>query len=372
MGDGIEPYKLFFNHVRDIFLFVSLDGQILEANQAAVDAYGYNYNELLSMAINDLRAKDASHLVSQQIKDTQEGLLFETVHQRKDGCVFPVEVHSNGVRLGSEIVLMSVIRDITLRKKLQEKIVASELRYRELFKNMSSGVAIYEAQDNGNDFVFKDINLAAEQIDRITKEEVIGRSIIEIFPGVKAFGFFEVLKNVWQTGVSEYFPISEYNDERIVGWRENFVYKLSSGEIVAIYDDVTDVMKMHEQLRVSDQLLMQMDDAILFTDLKGKILRWEGKAEEIMGYKAEEVLGKTVDCFHQPEVRETMTADIIREVNEKGMFVGHIPCLRKDGTKIDIETIVKLVLDIVGNPIGLIGINKPMMQSKQSAEVKST
>ena len=77
-------YHLLSEHARDIVLFIRLDGQIVEANQAAVDAYGYDRATLSTMTIYDLRATATVPLVaSQMTQANQHGILFETVHQRQ-------------------------------------------------------------------------------------------------------------------------------------------------------------------------------------------------------------------------------------------------------------------------------------------------
>jgi len=119
-------------------------------------------------------------------------------------------------------------------------LLASEERYRGIFENTRDGVAVYRAVDDGEDFVFLDFNRAAEKIEHVKREEIIGRRITDIFPGVKDFGIFDVLKRVHKSGKREYFPTRFYRDNRISGWRENSIYKLPSGEIVAVYSDETD------------------------------------------------------------------------------------------------------------------------------------
>ena len=138
---------------------------------------------------------------------------------------------------------------VSKRKQVQEVSKGSEARYRGLFNNMSSGVAVYEAVDNGRDFVFVDINRAVEQIDKVKKENLIGKSVLDVFPGIIGFGLFDVLQRVWETGEAEYHPVSQYKDERIIGWRENYVYKLPSGEVVAVYDDVTERKQAEAQIQ---------------------------------------------------------------------------------------------------------------------------
>jgi PAS domain S-box-containing protein len=128
-------------------------------------------------------------------------------------------------------------------------------RFKQLFEGMSSGVAIYEAVDGGNDFIFKDLNRAGEEIEDVKREDIIGRRVTEAFPGVEEFGLLEVLRQVWKTGSSRNHPITFYQDQRITGWRENYIYKLPSGEVVAIYDDITERKRAEEELKAANRQL---------------------------------------------------------------------------------------------------------------------
>jgi len=165
-------------------------------------------------------------------------------------------------------------RDITERKQVIEAIQQSENRFKELFNNMSSGVAIYEAKDHGQDFIIKDFNCAGEMIDKIKKEDIIGKSVLKVFPGIKDFGLFQVFQEVYQTGKPQSHPISFYQDQRIFGWRENYIYKLSSGEIVAVYDDITERKQMEEELLKNKALLTNAEEI-------GKVGGWEFNVETL-------------------------------------------------------------------------------------------
>ncbi|HEY3273709.1 MAG TPA: PAS domain S-box protein, partial [Methanocella sp.] len=123
----LEKYRLFSENAHDIVLFIRRDGRILEANAAAVKAYGYAYEELLSLSIYNLRALDIGYHIDEQMEMAYDnGILFEAVHRRKDGSDFPVEVSSQGRTINGQRVLLSVVRDITERKRVEEALCESE------------------------------------------------------------------------------------------------------------------------------------------------------------------------------------------------------------------------------------------------------
>lgn len=117
-------YHLLANSARDIMLFIRPgDGRLVDANRSAVEAYGYSMEELLQMTIFDLRT-DPRDIVEDQIQQTEvEGQQFETIHRRSDGSHFPVEVNVRRGEIGGEELLFSVIRDISIRTRLQAELM---------------------------------------------------------------------------------------------------------------------------------------------------------------------------------------------------------------------------------------------------------
>jgi len=117
-----ELYRELHDHVRDIILVIDADtGRIVEANRAAEQAYQYSRDELLALTIYDLRLEAQPSVTDQMRSADRRGTLFETVHRRKDGSVFPVEVSSRGETLEDSRYLLSIIRDITERKRAEEE-----------------------------------------------------------------------------------------------------------------------------------------------------------------------------------------------------------------------------------------------------------
>ena len=208
-------------------------------------------------------------------------------------------------------------------KEREKKLRHIESRFHELFNNMSSGVAIYEAVENGNDFVFVDFNKAGEKIEKIKRNQIIGKKVTEIFPGVSEFGLLDVLRKVWYSGKPELYPVSYYKDGRIEGWRENYIFKLPSAEIVAVYDDLTKSKRTEDALQKSEKkfrsLFVSMTEGVCFHEIihnkSGKavdyiILDVNPAYESSTGLKKKTVVGKRAS-----EVYGTGEPPFIKEYN---------------------------------------------------------
>jgi two-component system, NtrC family, sensor kinase len=124
-------------------------------------------------------------------------------------------------------------------EKADSEMRTNEARYRDLFSNMNDCVAVFEAVDGGGDFTFKDVNSASLRLEQVEREAVLGRGVTEVFPGVEALGLLDVMRRVYHTGTAEHLPARFYQDHRISGWRENFVYRLPTLEVVVVYRDVS-------------------------------------------------------------------------------------------------------------------------------------
>ncbi|MCC7575534.1 MAG: PAS domain-containing sensor histidine kinase [Methanomethylovorans sp.] len=146
--------------------------------------------------------------------------------------------------------------DLLSKDLVQKKHMLREEkeRFQELFENLSNGVAVLETLDKGQSFRFKDINPAAEKLSHIHKDEVIDKDFTEVYTAVHESKLMDVIRRVWESGNPIVIPEIYYRDSRIEGWRELYIYRLSSGEIVIVSKDIT----TNKELERSQENLTEM------------------------------------------------------------------------------------------------------------------
>jgi len=160
-----------------------------------------------------------------------------------------------------------------------------------LFNHMSSGVAIYKVRNDGSsgkDYIVMDFNQAALRMEKKEIMGVKGKSLFDLRPNIDEYGLIPVFQKVWMTGESSFFPTKLYEDENNYNWYENRVFKLPNGEIVAVYDDVTERMKLELQLKQNmDDLLASQRIAHLGTwrlDLATNQVVWSEELYKMYGF----------------------------------------------------------------------------------------
>ena len=214
----------------------------------------------------------------------EERILLKNITEQL-GSIVELKLAENEIKISNN--QLNALNDQLVANEQQlrasnQQLIASEKaleiteeRYRNIIYNSYSCVAVYKVIENGNDFVFMDFNKTAEKLEKRTREEVIGRKVTEVFPSIRDMGLLEVFKQVWNTNIPIHHPISVYKENNIISYRENYIFKIPSGEIVAVYQDVTDRVIAKQELQFErdklTSILETMTDGIYISNQQYEI-----------------------------------------------------------------------------------------------------
>ena len=193
------------------------------------------------------------------------------------------------------LIVASTVLFFAVGNPMLRRFREGEDRFRELFENMRGGATVYRATGEADDFVITGFNRGAERIEGIGRQDVLGHTLSEMFPALRQSPLFEVMRRVWRTGQSEHVPATLYEDDRMRGWREGYIYRLSSGEIVALYDDVSERKRSEAALMESEarwrSIIEMHAHAIVIVDQRHRIRFVNKAAEDLFGYTAQALIG---------------------------------------------------------------------------------
>ena len=283
----LKKYQILSDYARDIILFMRSNGQIFEANKSAVSTYGYSYDELTSMNIRAIRKQSLDDQIAKQLENASEkGILFETIHYRKDGSSFPVEVNSQGALIGEEHILLSVIRDISKHKQAEEK-------YRSIFEASQDAILITSKEGS-----FLSMNCAAQDLFGYSWDELITMKVEEIYayPPDRLRLFYDLEMKGF---VQDYAITFKKKDG-------TFVYTLMTGNLrinengqitlQGIIRDITKSKLADEALREAhaqiNQLLGSISSILIGISSNNQINQWNTAAEKTFGINSAEALGE--------------------------------------------------------------------------------
>lgn len=231
---------------------------------------------------------------------------------------------------------------------------------------VSLNIVVYKYEKKN--FKIVDINNKALFTEKLTKEEVIGEYITEVFPGVKEFGLFDVLLRVHETGNKEIFGTSFYCDDRISGFRENEIIKLNDDYIMAMYKNVSRRIELEDNLNLSKEIIQNIAEAVVITDLNAKILDINPSYTRITGFSKEYMIGKNPSVLksgrHTKVFYETMWNDLLH----KGYWSGEIWDRRKNGEIFPKLLNISTIYDHLKTPKYYIGIFQDITHIKKNQE----
>jgi PAS domain S-box-containing protein len=244
--------EVFSRYSGDILLLFDSEGRLMEANERAVEAYGYPRVELMALGVDDLcAAGGASDVRGRLAGAPAEGVVYETVHRRADGSRFPVEVSARLITIEGATCLQAIVRDISERKRTEETLAYQAT----LLASMNEAVMGLDDK-----FLLRAWNRAAERIYGWKAEEVMGQPILRLLDTQYYRGFDQaMLSRLQEDGRIRLEMRQRRKDGSFIDVEGvSVALRDGGGRItgyVAVNRDVTDRRRAEQALRLSEERL---------------------------------------------------------------------------------------------------------------------
>ena len=280
---GLHAYSVeFFDGAPDPIIIADGRGRIVFANLRTETVFGYRREELLGASVDlllpeRLRTAHVGHR-ARYVSDPRTrpmGVGVDLLARRKDGSEFPVDISLSPIHTEDGVLVMSVIRDVTDRKRREDEIrrlnrelelrvakrTAELVAEKELLQKYLDMAGVIIVVINADQTVAL-INAKGCEILGYDEREILGRSWFECFLPDRVRGEVEAVFSRLMAGdlqPAERFqnPVLARNgEERIIAWR-NGVLRDDQGRICATIssgEDVTENLRLEEQVRQADKL----------------------------------------------------------------------------------------------------------------------
>jgi PAS domain S-box-containing protein len=341
-----------FNSIMDGLIITDMMGTVMDANEAAVHIGKYSkLEELIGHSgidfITESERKRVAKALLAAIADTKKthSDIIEYIAQDKDGTPFYGETSAAAIRdsSGKPTGMIFVTRDITERKRLEDKVKEDEEKLRAMFEAITSGICVTDLQGNVTEINATLIKLGGFS----TRDELIGKNALEfIAPKDRDIAAQRIAKRVAAghgTDTSEYTFITkdgrEFDGELSIGMIHNKEDKPVS--IVAIARDITKRKHAEEALRENEEKYREVverasDGIVILQDLKVRYAN--PRVAEIAGYKPEELLGSSMSNYIHPDELPKVTERYEQRLRGEDIpQIYETALLHKDGSKINVE-----------------------------------
>lgn len=298
-ADALEMFRTLVDRVNDAIEVIDPEtGQFLDINEKACTDLGFAREELLSLSYPDVDPQTdmATFRRNKERLWDSGALLVESVHRRKDGSTFPVEVNMKWVWLDRDYIV-AVVRDIGERRKSEAALRSSEERLRACIDN-TPNVAVQWYDEAG---VVLFWNSASEKIFGWSRAEAVGKTLDQLIQTpAEAEEFRKTLALASQTG-KPIGPI-EYAFRRRDGTQGICLSTLftipspdGAKQYVCMDVDLTERKKAEEALRASEHqyagLVNNIDGIVWESDLaEGRMTFVSYQAQRILGYPVDQWL----------------------------------------------------------------------------------
>jgi len=375
-----EELRKMLESVTDGIIVVDLNGVITEVNQRTVEMHGFgSKDKLLGKSALELVAPCDHERVADNMRQAlKQGTVrgVEYTLLKADGSEFPGELSTSVLKdaSGKAIGHITISRDITERKQVEEALLKGEKKYKLLFESTLDGMLVLDAE------TMKVVlaNQAAADIYGLNSvEEVVGLNPLDSVPPEERERVLRIIvKDMFENDlrqVNEFRTITKDGREMwisAVGTRTEYQGKLAG---LISFSDITERRHMEEALRQRQEELQKMfesvTDGILVIDLNGVITEVNQRTAEMHGFNSrDELLGKSALELVAPCDHERIATNMRKALKQGAVRGVEYTMLKADGSEFPGELSSNALKDASGNPVGHITIERDITERKQAGE----
>jgi two-component system sporulation sensor kinase A len=275
---------------------LDLEGRVTYVSPSVERALGYKPEEVIGTRMESYLPESESPKIVSNFAALMKGmnvLGLQGEMLRKDGTHVSAELNASPIfKDGGIVGVQGIVRDVTERRKMENALRESEERLRRLLESMSEHIAVFDSE-----WRYLLANDALTRSIKIPREQLLGKKITEVLPGIEKSAFFEAGERVMKsrkpaTVTNEY----TFEDGR-TGWFESHIYPVPEG-IMYVTIDITERKQMEEALLKSQRLATIGElAAMVGHDLRNPLTGITGAT-----YNLKRHLGKRIDS----ETREAL------------------------------------------------------------------
>ena len=347
-----EKYRSLFESMIDGFVTVAMDGKLLEFNEVYRSMLGYSRTEMARLTYMDITPEKWSafeaDIVGNQILKRGYSDVYEKEYRRKDGSIFPVELHAVLIRdeQGNPEAIWSVIRDVTMRKRAEINLVKLSAELETIFNSVPA--MIWYKDDKNN---FLRVNQAAAQAMGMSAAEIEEKSAYDLLPN-EAEHYYEDDREVLASGKPKLNIIERLQtasgEPRWIQ-TDKVPYRDETGNIIGVIVISVDIT---ERKRAEEELLQKNAELESFTytvshDLKSPLVTIKtflGYLEEDLKTNRAETVAKDLEYLH-------VAADKMELLLNELLKLARIGHLRNPPVVAPLQEIVGEALELVAGQI---------------------
>lgn len=219
--------------------------KFLAVNQAAIEKYGYTREEFLSMTIESIRPPEDLPRLRENLArvDATRRLSGGWRHVTRQGEVLDVEIISHSLVFNGIKARLVLVNDLTTRRKAERAAEEASLRYRTTLDHMLEGCQIIDRE-----YRYVYVNEVAARHGHTTREELIGHTMMEKFPGIERSEMFVHLKQCMEERVPHLMENEFLYPDGSKGWFHLNMEPVPEGVFI-LSTDITTEKLQEEELR---------------------------------------------------------------------------------------------------------------------------